>query len=398
MFELFDQTFTGHKPNTPSDDGWYKFCAAPGTYYVEIGTPLNGLVLAQPNIGNDEEIDSDLDDYFGSNTSDEFTVICGGDKCDLGAGFYLMATAGDRVWRDDNANGKQDSNEPKVEGVLVEVYDNTGTKIGDDVTDNNGDYFIDYLQEEDYYFRVVPPAGYGITDPDVGNDDSIDSDITGNNGPQTSDFYTMESGEHQPNIDIGLIFGGALPVDYIEFKGRNNGDHNLIQWTTSNEVNNSHVEVERQFGSGDFDKVGRVEGAGTVSATRDYSFADFAITKPGVYYYRLRQVDFNGNADVSGVIAIVVKEPNRANGIAIYPNPVVDALNLELTSGELSGEITVNIFDAAGKLVMSEKLDAGNSADYIKHSMLINGLAEGIYNVSIQLSNETLHKQFIKVR
>jgi len=398
VFELFDITHTGHKPNTPSDDGWYKFCAAPGTYYVEIGTPLNGLVLAQPNIGNDEEIDSDLDNFYGPNTSDEFTVICGEDQCDLGAGFYLMATAGDRVWRDDNSNGKQDNWEPKVANVLVEVYDNTGTKIDDDITDSNGDYFIDYLQEEDYYFRVVPPAGYGITDPNVGGDDSIDSDITGSNGPQTSDFYTMESGEHQPNIDIGLILGGSLPVDYLEFKGRNNGDHNLIQWTTSNEVNNSHFEVERQLGTGQFIKVGRVEGAGTVSATRDYSFADFDITEPGLYYYRLRQLDYNGNADLSGVTAIVVKDPNRASGIGIYPNPVADELNLELTAGQMSGEITVQIFDTAGKLVMSEKIDAGNSADYIQHSMNMARLSEGVYNMSVQLTNETLHKQFIKVK
>jgi len=398
VFELYDQTHTGHKPNTPSDDGWYKFCAAPGTYYVEIGTPLNGLVLSQPDVGNDEEIDSDLDAYYGPNTSDDFTVVCGAPKCDLGAGFYLMATAGDRVWRDDNSNGKQESFEPRIAGVTVEVYDNTGTKVDEDVTDSNGDYHIDYLQEEDYYFKVLPPSGYGITDPDVGGDDSIDSDINGSNGPGTSDFYTMESGEHQPNIDIGLILGGSLPVSYLEYQGKQNGDHNLITWKTTNEVNNSHFDIERQFGASQFTKIGRLEGFGTTSSTKDYQFEDYDISKPGVYYYRLRQVDYNGNEDLSGVIAIVVKDPNRAKSVGIYPNPVLSDLNLQLSTQNHIGDISIELFDATGKLVMTEELSIHDQSEFVQHTMDVGKLSEGVYNISIKIGAETISRQFIKVR
>ena len=396
VFELYNITQTGHKPGTPSDDGWFKFCAAPGTYYVEIGTPLNGLVLAQPDVGNDEEVDSDLDNYFGPNTSDEFTVICGQPKCDLGAGFYLMATAGDIVWRDDNANGKRESFEPRVSGVNVKAFDNTGTQISEDITDNNGHYFIDYLQEEDYFFKITPPSGFGVTQPNAGNDESVDSDVTNSNGPGTTDFYTMESGEHAPNIDMGLV-EGVLPVTYLLFAGVNEGAYNAIKWATDNEVSNSHFELERKFQDNAFVKIARIEGGGTTSARSDYRFDDYDIKEPGVYYYRLKQLDHNGNFDKSGIIAIVIKDENAVVELALFPNPVIDDLNLEIINVDQVEDIVIEIFAADGKLVKIARVVPEQGEVVRNHNINVENLVPGVYNISIRMDNLTIQKQFIKL-
>ena len=95
---LWDNTITGHQPGTPSDDGYFKFCAAPGTYHLRFVNPPDKLVSAVPNFGIDEEIDSDITGAFGAGTTDMFTIESGDEKCDIGAGFYKMGSIGDFVW------------------------------------------------------------------------------------------------------------------------------------------------------------------------------------------------------------------------------------------------------------------------------------------------------------
>ena len=56
---LVDQTITGPDPNTASGDGYYKFCAPPGTYFVVFERPGH-LASSDPHQGGDPEKDSDI--------------------------------------------------------------------------------------------------------------------------------------------------------------------------------------------------------------------------------------------------------------------------------------------------------------------------------------------------
>ena len=74
-----------------------------------------------------------------------------------------MATAGNLVWIDDNSDGLQQAEEPRVANVLVEAFDSQNQKVGEDYTDQNGVYKIEYLGKSSYYLKFNPPAGYGYT-------------------------------------------------------------------------------------------------------------------------------------------------------------------------------------------------------------------------------------------
>ena len=113
-WQLFGSKFTGHKPGTPSDDGYWKFCVPPGTYYVNVDMPPLGLVRVRPNAGGDPNRDSDLTNANGPMSTSNFTVFSGQMKCDIGAGFYPMATTGNTVWIDENLNGIQEGNELNI--------------------------------------------------------------------------------------------------------------------------------------------------------------------------------------------------------------------------------------------------------------------------------------------
>lgn len=391
-FELYGSTTTGLKPGTPSDDGWWKLCAAPGEYYFEIATPLVGLVPSQIDVGNNEEIDSDIDMFFGPNTSDVFTVECGVGKCDLGAGFYLMATAGDRVWRDDNGNGLQEESEPKMADITIEVYDNTGVKIQETTSNAEGEYFLDYLQKEEYYFKVVLPPGFNPTTSNAGSDE-IDSDITGANGPGTTDYYFMEPGEHVAHVDIGLV-NGILPVEYLYFTGEVEADHNLIMWTTLTEINNKQFELERSINGGPFILLEVIEGAGTTNAQQDYYFKDYDVRANGDYYYRLKQVDFDNFSMYSDILTL--NRFKEGKNVELYPNPVNNQVHIDIHIDELVEEYQIDIFDITGKLVYTEKLEGYNKIGSVAYTISVNDFIPGVYNLKIQYGSGFINKQFIK--
>ena len=113
----------------------------------------------------------------------------------------LPASIGDRVWEDLNGDGVQDEGEPGLPGVRVELVDGSGV-LADTTTDENGHYEFTGLRPGTYRIRVVPPAGYRITEADAGSDDERDSDIDEISGvaPDTE----LTEGENDPSWDAGL--------------------------------------------------------------------------------------------------------------------------------------------------------------------------------------------------
>jgi len=392
-FEFYDFEFTGHKPGTPSDDGYYKFCAPPGTYYLEIGNTLNGLVPVQEYVGNDPEIDSDITNEFGPNTTDAFTVVCGDEKCDLGAGFYLMASAGDFVWSDDNANGIQESWEPRLAGVTIQAIDITGDIIEEALTDNAGNYQINNLQKEDYYFKVILPSGLMPTIANMGGDNN-DSDVDHSNGANTTKLYSMLPGENISSIDVGLVADNLVPVVYKAFGGMNYSDYNSIYWKTEAEFNNDRFELERRFENGKFEKITNVKGAGTYSGESTYYVEDYDIANEGTYNYRLKQIGYDGAINYSGNYTIKVYQ----GSISIYPNPTIDQLNVKLQSSFISDSgVKIQIFDSSSTLVETRTL----SSEFVKLNSLIqldvSGLTEGIYTVKVVNGDEEFEQKVIKI-
>lgn len=61
---------------------------------------------------------------------------------------------GNRVWRDENANGIQDAGEPPIAGVTVRLFDAAGALVGTAVTDSRGTYYFNSNRSE-------PAAGDG---------------------------------------------------------------------------------------------------------------------------------------------------------------------------------------------------------------------------------------------
>ena len=91
--------------------------------------------------------------------------------------------------------------EPVKEGVTVKLIDgDTGAVLDTTTTDENGNYEFDDLPAGNYKIMGVAPNGQEFTLQDVGNDDSIDSDVNGNG---MSGLITLGAGD-EVDIDLGL--------------------------------------------------------------------------------------------------------------------------------------------------------------------------------------------------
>ena len=77
---------------------------------------------------------------------------------------------------------------------------------------------------------------------------------------------------------------------------------------------------------------------------------------------------------------------NMKNSVKIYPNPVVEMLNIESPNKVKS----VSVFDATGKVVSTYSLNASKS------QINLSKLAPGVYVVNIEMENETKSIKVIK--
>lgn len=180
-----------------------------------------------------------------------------------------------------------------------------------------------------------------------------------------------------------LGFPSALPVELTSFTGEGTSKGNLLTWITAAEQNNAGFEIEKSTDSQNFVKIGFEAGNQTSSESHTYTFLDNPVTEETTYY-RLKQLDNDGQFEYSEVISITNTQLSDI-ALTLYPNPVVNNLTIE------NGEGTATVYSADGKLISQVKiLDK-------KYNLNVSDLAEGIYVLTVRRANgQTVSSQFVK--
>jgi hypothetical protein len=117
-----------------------------------------------------------------------------------------------------------------------------------------------------------------------------------------------------------------LPVDYlyIEFEYSKVSNSALLSWATAKEWENSRFEIERSIGDiRNFIKIGEVSGMGWKDSITEYEYVDANLPlSGGNIYYRLKQVDMNGEFSLSKVLSVKMPSVQFTQGVwRAYPNP-----------------------------------------------------------------------------
>jgi len=182
-----------------------------------------------------------------------------------------------------------------------------------------------------------------------------------------------------------LIDFAALPVELSEFSGTQKSSEIRLNWQTLSETNNNYFEVERSTDRAHFQTLDIVEGKGNTTVISDYFYTD-APNFAGTYYYRLRQIDFDGSYSYSNIIAVNFEK--KATHFKVFPNPTQFFLNVELG---LNVNAETFIFDQFG-----QKVAQFSSNDKAIFTLDIRQLPKGIYFIKVQTEDKTFNDRFIK--
>jgi len=176
-----------------------------------------------------------------------------------------------------------------------------------------------------------------------------------------------------------------LPVELLSFTATAD-HHNMevdLNWQTASETNNAYFTVQRSRNAVDFEDVLSRDGAGNSTTVRTYDDVD-VMPYMGVSYYRLKQTDFNGSFTYSEVVPVTFKgEP-----VVHATSWVNQDRNIQVLINDRGrSSYTLKVFDAAGKLVISEQVNTGKGSNH--HLVYNPGLAPGVYLLRLEGSNQT---------
>ncbi|MCB0851509.1 MAG: T9SS type A sorting domain-containing protein [Bacteroidetes bacterium] len=172
--------------------------------------------------------------------------------------------------------------------------------------------------------------------------------------------------------------GAAFPVEWLTFEAKQITNSLIeLDWETGQETNNSHFQIERSTDNVIFSQVGKVNGAGTIDYSQQYNFMD-SVTKARTYYYRIRQVDFDGQFEYSDTRQVEITNMDILN-LEIYPNPATEKLTISAQIDQPDGFHLI-IADMTGRVLLEKNI---SKAGEFQLAMNISELIPGIYNVSL---------------
>ncbi|MBI1306933.1 MAG: T9SS type A sorting domain-containing protein [Bacteroidetes bacterium] len=194
-------------------------------------------------------------------------------------------------------------------------------------------------------------------------------------------------------IETGTECTQPVPVTWVDFQARPESvTTNRLTWATASEQDNDHFEIERRWeGETEFTTIGKVTGAGNSSTMRNYVFPDyFGEAKSNIVYYRIKQVDFNGDFDYSVTRMIDLTKGNKGEGLVLnmFPVPSRTDVYVELKSTD---QITtavpeIRITNMSGQVV-SQEVNQNVDGNYIH--LDVSNLPTGVYVLEISVGYNT---------
>ncbi|MBP8822853.1 MAG: hypothetical protein KBH07_04350 [Flavobacteriales bacterium] len=160
-------------------------------------------------------------------------------------------------------------------------------------------------------------------------------------------------------------WSNPLPIELLGFEAWARPGRVDLRWVTASEQDNRLFVVERSSDALAFGPVLEVPGAGNSNAPITYSEVD-PDPLPGISYYRLRQVDLDGTATISPVVAVVFDGMDERS-LVVFPNPAQGAPAwLLLPKDQLHGTQHLQVRDAAGRVVAHHVLELAGTASRVE--------------------------------
>lgn len=190
---------------------------------------------------------------------------------------------------------------------------------------------------------------------------------------------------------ISPLFDTALPVELSAFTARAGEKRIQLNWETASETANSGFEVQRSLDGNRFEPLGFVNGQGDATEANDYLFEDRNVDADTEYFYRLKQINFDGSFNFSSIVsAQVIGEGLRTS---VFPNPVAGGLVQLSINTPSDAALLVTAYNGVGQVMRSVErtVQAGRS----QIELDIQDFAPGVYYLKLQQAGETTYEKVV---
>lgn len=188
-----------------------------------------------------------------------------------------------------------------------------------------------------------------------------------------------------------LTIVNPLKVTWLGFDAKVINGQAHLSWQTASETNNSHFEIEKAGIDLAFKTIGIVKGMGNTTTITHYSFVDESPLFEHTYF-RLKDVDFNGQTSYSKVKYLNSKIAS-AQKFSIYPNPNNGIFTIKGSNLELNTHLQFVLRDVQGRVLVSENIQ--NLQKDFSLSKNLSWLSKGLYLIQLIQDNKTEHFNII---
>jgi hypothetical protein len=209
-----------------------------------------------------------------------------------------------------------------------------------------------------------------------------------------ADGYAGDLCSYTYNAISGVTTPTGLPVTVEHFTASCSGDRVLLNWVTSSEHNSSYFVVEKSRDGYSWHEVASLPGALNSNSENNYYTEDEYLAEWDIAYYRLIQVDTDGNRIFFEPVSVRCEKIEAV--WSIHPNPGNEDLWLYITSKESDEEVVVQLYSESGKKYEERKITLSYGSNMLDLSEL--NLVRGLYIIQLKSDKrETSIKKYIRI-
>ena len=185
-----------------------------------------------------------------------------------------------------------------------------------------------------------------------------------------------------------------LPVSWLGVEARATGKTILVSWQTAEEINNDYFSVERSMDGSSFERIDKVDAAGNSNIINSYSINDKNVLTGVLYYYRIKQTDFDGHFDFSKTVSAKIN--GQDFDFNVQPNPFSSSAVIQYYL-EGNADIRIELLNNVGQSLYT--VFAGKKEKGLQQHLISNKdfkMAKGIYSVKLTVNGVVFTRLLVK--
>lgn len=192
-------------------------------------------------------------------------------------------------------------------------------------------------------------------------------------GNTSIQYVIFDENSLQDVATLSLTINCPLPVTLVKFDAKAESEVTQLTWSTTEETNSEHFEIQRSIDGKNWGKIGSVVSKGESSVLHQYRYTDTA-PRNGSNLYRLKMVDKDATFAYSSIKSVHFEGLNVSDAVTyVYPNPSSE--RLFLNSANISGILKVSVIDLNGRIVLTTKI--------IEEGISVRSLSTGVYILKV---------------